>query len=67
MIEQINEIFERKLLASGEGRRGIRLTTGLDGSVRVLFGLQPYSLDQVPDPEISRMIRESVAEWERQG
>jgi len=67
MIEQINEIFERKLLASGEGRRGIRLTTGLDGGVRVLFGLQPYSLDQVPDPEISRMIRESVAEWEKQG
>jgi hypothetical protein len=67
MIEQINAIFERKLAASGEGRRGIRLSTGADGGVRVLIGLQPYPLDQVPDPEISRMIRESVAEWEKHG
>jgi type IV secretory pathway VirB10-like protein len=67
MIEQINVIFERKLLASGAGRRGIRLTTGPDGGVRVMIGIQAFSLDQVPDPEVSRMIRESVAEWEKQG
>jgi hypothetical protein len=67
MIDQINAIFERKLAASPQSHRGIRLSTGLDGGVRVLIGLQSYTLDQVPDPEISRMIRESVAEWEKQG
>jgi hypothetical protein len=30
----------------------------------VLIGVQGYDLEEVPDPDVQRVIRESVAEWE---
>lgn len=64
MIDQINAILEKKLLAAGGAPRGIRLISNATGGVRVYIGLKSYSLDEVPDDEIRRFIREAVAEWE---
>lgn len=64
MLEQINIILDRKLSEAGSEMRGVRLTTAVDGSVRVYIGLNSYELDQVPDAQIRQFIREAVAEWE---
>ncbi|MEW6567651.1 MAG: hypothetical protein AB1449_05700 [Chloroflexota bacterium] len=65
MVEQINKILERRLTALPESRRAVRLVEGTGGSVRVYVGVNGYSaIDEVPDEDIRRMIREAVAEWE---
>ena len=64
MLEGINSILQRLLAESGSKERGIQLLPEVAGGVRVLIGLKSYALDEVPDEEIRRFIRESVAEWE---
>ena len=64
MVEQINLILETKLANQPGSSRAARLVEGPDGSVRVYIGVQPYNLDEVPDPAIRAAIREAVAEWE---
>jgi type IV secretory pathway VirB10-like protein len=64
MIEQINEILQEKLELEGKDQKGIRLIEAADGSVRVLVGVHSYNLDDVPDPEIARFIKEAVSAWE---
>ena len=64
MVEQINRILEGKLAAHSASGRGVRLVEGAGGAVRVFIGVQPYGLEDVPDPEIRAAIREAVAEWE---
>jgi hypothetical protein len=64
LVDEVNEILEQKLAESGLTHRGVRLNEDRDGSVRVYVGLQAYTLDEVPDPEIREVIRLAVAEWE---
>jgi hypothetical protein len=65
MVEQINHILDRKLVETLGVNRGVRLVEGAGGTVRVYLGVDGYSsVDEVPDPEIRRFIREAVAEWE---
>ena len=64
MIEQINEILERKLTSAGNAPRGVRLAEGPGGTVRVFVGLQAYNMEEVPDPAVRQLIRQAVAEWE---
>jgi hypothetical protein len=64
MVEQINDILQHKLSEAFGSTRGIRLVEGAGGALRVYFGLQSYSLDDNPEPDVKRMIREAVAEWE---
>jgi type IV secretory pathway VirB10-like protein len=64
MVEQINEILQENLELAGKDQAGIRLIEAADGSVRVLIGVQSYNLDDVPDPEVARFIREAVSAWE---
>jgi hypothetical protein len=64
MIDQINTILERKLAESPQGLKGVRLVEGTGGALRVFVGLQSYAFDEVPDPEVRKVIREAVAEWE---
>jgi hypothetical protein len=38
---------------------------GPAGSIRVYLGVEGYdAIDDVPDPEVRRLIREAVSEWE---
>ena len=64
MVAQINLILERNLANSGQRDQAVRLIDDSSGGVRVLIGLDTYDLDEVPDQEISQMIRTAVAEWE---
>lgn len=64
MVEQINDILQRKLAETSGTSRGVRLLEGAGGSLRVFVGLQSYSFEDVPDVDVKRMIREAVAEWE---
>ena len=64
MVEQINDILQRKLAEASGTSRGVRLLEGAGGSLRVFIGLQSYTFEDVPDDDVKRMIREAVAEWE---
>lgn len=64
MVEQINLILERKLERGEISTRAVRLVEGADGSIRVYIGVNSYSIDEVPDDEVERLIHEAVAEWE---
>jgi hypothetical protein len=64
MIEQINDILQRKLVESPGASRGVRLLEGAGGALRVFIGLQSFNLEDVPDTEVKRMIRDAVAEWD---
>ncbi|HEY69138.1 MAG TPA: hypothetical protein G4O08_00990 [Anaerolineae bacterium] len=63
MIEEINEILERKSDA-GEAPLGLRLLEGVDGTLRIFIGVTSYSIEDLPDPQVRRVIKEAVAEWE---
>ena len=64
MLEGINSILQRALAEAGNQAKGVQLIPDATGGVKVLIGLKSYALDEVPDEEIRRLIRESVAEWE---
>jgi hypothetical protein len=64
MIEQINNFLQQKLVESASSLKGVRLIESSEGTVRVLIGVQSYSIDEVPDPEVAQLIREAVAAWE---
>ena len=64
LVDEVNEILERKLVESGLTHRGVRLSEDQEGSVRVYIGIQGYSMDEIPDPGIREVIRQAVAEWE---
>jgi hypothetical protein len=64
MIEQINDILQRKLAEAPGASRGVRLLEGAGGALRVFIGLQSFNLEDVPDADVKRMIRDAVAEWE---
>jgi hypothetical protein len=62
---QIDEILQEKLVDSPLAGRGIRLMELPSKGLVVMVGLDQYSgVDDVPDPEIRSIIRQSVAEWE---
>ncbi len=65
MLDQINDILERRLTQSPDLPQGVRLVPSPEGGVRVMIGLQTHPLDQVPDERVNRIIRESVSEWEQ--
>ncbi len=64
MVEQINHFLQRKLAEIEDEKRRIKLYEGPDESVHVLIGNNSYSIDEVPDSKVSKLIREAVAEWE---
>lgn len=64
MIEQINIILQQKLVESAGSLKGVRLIESSEGTVTVLIGVQSYSIDEVPDPEVRQLIHEAVAAWE---
>ncbi len=64
MVGQINDILQHKLVEAFGSTRGIQLVEGAGGALRVYFGLQSYSLEDIPDADVKRMMREAVAEWD---
>jgi hypothetical protein len=65
MVEQINEILERKLEERPQVKRGVRLAEGAGGGIKVYIGIDAYTaIDDVPDEDVRQLIRDAVAEWE---
>ena len=64
MIEQINDFLQQKLVESASSLKGVSLIESSEGTVKVLIGVQSYSIDEVPDPEVRQLIHEAVAAWE---
>ena len=64
MIEQINDILQVKVEATGRSDLAVRLVEGPGGTAKVLIGVNSYEIADVPNPEIKALIREAVAAWE---
>lgn len=64
MVDQINQFLQRNLSELKDEQRRIKLYEGPDETVRVLIENNSYAIDEVPDPKVSKLIREAVAEWE---
>ncbi len=64
MIEQINDILQVKVEATGRSDLAVRLVEGPGGIAKVLIGVNSYEIADVPNPEIKALIREAVADWE---
>jgi len=65
MVDEINEILERRLREEPGKRKAIKLVEMLDGGVNVLIGVDSYPIDEVPFEDVRNIIREAVSEWEQ--
>lgn len=66
IVAQVDEILQEKLEDTPLSSRGILMRDSLDGGLLVQVGLEQYSsINDVPDPEIRQLLKESVEEWER--
>jgi hypothetical protein len=64
MVEEINDILERKLRTEDIDQKAIKIIEMLDGSVKVYVGVDSYPIDEVPFEDVRALIREAVSEWE---
>lgn len=64
MVEQINEILAEKLTHAEDVPQAVHLSEGPSGSIRVYIGVNGYAIQDVPNAEVRRLIREAVEEWE---
>lgn len=67
LADEINDIVQAKLLDSPLARDNrIDITSDHSGGIRITVNGQYYAtLDDVQNPEIRRLIQESIKEWER--
>ena len=66
MVEQIDRILQKKLEGSPLEKRGIQMQTAISGGLLIKIGLDEYEwIDKIPDQSIQKIIRESIAEWEK--
>jgi hypothetical protein len=64
MVEEINLILKRKIEGLPLEKQAVQLNEALDGSVKMMIGVQSFSLDNIPDPEIEKFLRDAISEWE---
>jgi hypothetical protein len=65
IINQIDHVFQTRIIGTPYESMGIRIMEGAVGSVEVKIGSNKYpSIDDVPDTDIKKAIRLAVAEWE---
>lgn len=66
VVDEVNEILQRKLHGSPLAGKGIHLMENHNKEIRFWVGLESYNdVAEIPDPEIRRMINEAVREWEQ--
>jgi hypothetical protein len=66
MVDQINQVLEKQAAKRKGKLADVRLVEGPEGDVQVLIGVDSYSLDEVPDAKVRRLIRQAVEAWEAQ-
>nr|QCO92851.1 hypothetical protein [uncultured bacterium] len=66
MVAQIDEIFQDLIRNSDQQQHSVKITQDFrEGIIILLDGERYVGVDEVPDPEIKKLIRAAVAEWER--
>jgi hypothetical protein len=66
IVGMIDEVLQKKLETSPLQSRKISMEDGPHGEVIVVVDADRYvGVDQVPDPQVQAIIRESIAEWDR--
>lgn len=66
VVDEVNEILQRKLHGSPMAGKGIHLMENYNKEIRFWVGLESYNdAAEIPDPEIRRLINEAVKEWEQ--
>ena len=65
IVGQIDDILQDKISNTPLKERGLRLMENLDGSMRVMIGMDRYDdLSSIPDETIKAAIRAAVQDWE---
>jgi hypothetical protein len=66
IAEQVNAILQEKIEGTPYEEEGVSLFEQMDHTIGVSVGKEKFpGIDQVPNDEIRRLIRESVNEWTR--
>jgi hypothetical protein len=66
IVEQVDEIVQKRLANSPYKNRLIRLVDAPGGGVEVLVDAKKYEgVGDVPDPEVRNFIQDCVKEWEK--
>lgn len=67
LAKEINDIVQQRLLYSSSGPNNkVEITSALDGGIRInVNGAFYTSPDEVPDPEVKALIKDSIKQWER--
>jgi hypothetical protein len=66
IVEQVDEILQKRLANSPYSKRLIRLVDAPGGGVEVLVDAKKYEgVGDVPDLEVRDFIQECVKEWEK--
>lgn len=65
IVGMIDEVLQKKLETSPLQSKKISLEDGPHGEVIVVVDADRYvGVDQVPDPQVQAIIRESISEWD---
>ncbi len=66
VIDEVNEILQKKLHGSRLAGRGIHLMENHNKEIRFWVGLNSYNdVDEIPDQDVRNIIDEAVREWEQ--
>jgi hypothetical protein len=66
VVDEVNEILQRKLHGSPLAGKGIHLMENHNKEIRFWVGLNSFNdVEEIPDPEVRKIIDESVREWEQ--
>lgn len=66
VIDEVNDILQKKLAGSPLAGKGIHLMENHNREIRFWVGLNSYDdVDDIPDEEVRKIIDASVKEWEQ--
>ena len=66
IVDEINDILQRKLHGSPVAGKGIHLMENHNKEIRFWVGLESYNdVSKIPDTEIRKLIDDAVREWEQ--
>ena len=66
VVDEVNDILQRKLHGSPMAGKGIYLMENHNKEIRFWVGLESYNdVSEIPDPEIRKLIDDAVKEWEQ--
>ena len=66
VIDEVNDILQKKLHGSPLAGKGIHLMENHNKEIRFWVGLNSYNdVDEIPDEAIRQIIDEAVREWEQ--